>query len=120
MKQYGKKMDATFFLTLSGGGLEEPVYVCNSPQAVQRDDGHVFLPLQFDVYLDKRFDPCPGFNIPENEQLISRFNESVINATIEFTKNDIPYVIRTRGGRSGDDIHLRVQEAHPENLSDLY
>lgn len=120
MKQYGKKMDDTFFLTLSGGELEEPVYVCNAREAVQRDDGHLFLPVQFAVYIDKRFDPCPGFNVTANEQLMSRFNESVINATVELTKNDIPYVIRAKGHKVVDYIELRVQEAHPENLSDLY
>lgn len=88
MTQYGKKMDATIFLTLSEGRLGEPVYVCNSPEAVQRDDD-LFLPLHFAVYLDKRLSPFPGFNITDIEHLICRFNDSVITAPIELTQNDI-------------------------------
>ena len=108
------------FLTLSGGGLEEPVYVCNALETVQREDGHLFSPVQFAVYLDMRLDPCPRFNITDNEDLIGRFNTSVITATIELTKNDISYVIRTQGHRVVDHLRLRVQDAEPENLSDLY
>lgn len=116
----GKKIEPTVFLTLSGGGRAEALYLCNAQEAVQRD-GHLFSPLPFTVYLHMRFSPFPAFRIIDNEDLIHRFNRSVITAMIELTMDQVSYVICATGARFEQYLHLRVSEGEPSvDLSPLY
>ena len=112
MSKDGKKVDATIFLTLSGGGLAEALYVCNAEEAI-RMHAHLFCPLPFTVYIHMRPGTFPAFRIMGNEDLINRFNKSLITATIELTKDDVPYLVSTKGSRFKHHMELRVDEAEP-------
>ncbi len=115
---YGKKFDDTLFMTLTGGGLNEPIHICNADRAQLRA-GVMFRSSPCTVYLNQRVGALPNFTIIDDQPLLERFNDSVITATLELTSNQTAYFIRTRGRKLGDHIGLQVQEPSV-NLSPLY
>ena len=117
MTKNGKKIDAPVFLSLSGGGLAETLHVSNAQEIVRRD-GHPFSPIPFLAYIQMRLSAFSCFRIMDNQDLIDRFNKSVITATIELARDGRVYVIRTKGTRFKHHIDLRVSGVKPQ--ADLY
>jgi hypothetical protein len=125
MKKPMKKIDSMIvFMTLRGGGLQAPVYLCNDHLAHRRD-GHDFRPFHFALGFDMRLGPVPRLIIKAEDGRLDWLDASVINATLELAPRDRPRktdrVVRTVGRKRGHRLLLRVEDDEPcVNFSDLY